>query len=375
MIPFNIPYLTGKESDFIKDSLENHHYCGDGLYTKKCHDFFETQMPNSKALLTTSCTSALEMAAMLCDVKEGDEVIMPSYTFVSTANAFYRLGAKPIFCDIRPDTLNIDETKIEALITPRTKAIVPVHYAGISCEMDAINAIAKKHNLFVVEDAAQGVNSKYKDQYLGSIGDFGTYSFHETKNYICGEGGLLLVNHPDFFERAEIIREKGTNRKKFLRGFTDKYTWVDVGSSFLPSDLLAAFLYAQLLEMDGIAAKRKAVFDLYHESFLPLQEKGILKIPFVPKDATPNQHMFYLILENNTKRDALIAHLKENEIIAPFHYIPLHTSPMGAKFSKEIQSLPITETLSERLIRLPLYPGLTRENQMKVIKAINSFFA
>lgn len=375
MIPFNIPYLTGKETEFIQDSLQNHHYSGDGAYTKKCHDFFETQMPNSKALLTTSCTSALEMAAMLCNLKEGDEVIMPSYTFVSTANAFYRLGAKPVFCDIRPDTLNIDETKIEALITPKTKAIAPVHYAGISCEMDKINAIAKKHKLFVVEDAAQGVNSTYKDKYLGSIGDFGTYSFHETKNFVCGEGGLLLVNHPDFFDRAEIIREKGTNRKKFLRGFTDKYTWVDVGSSFLPSDLLAAFLYGQLLSMDLISEKRKAVFDLYRESFLPFEQKGILKIPHVPKDVISNHHMFYLITENNLQRDALIKYLKENEIIAPFHYIPLHTSPMGLKFSKTAPSLPVTDTMSERLIRLPLYPGLTKENQIKVIHTIKKFFA
>lgn len=373
-IPFNKPFIVGKELEYISRSINNGKLSGDGLFTKKCHKTMEENFKALKVLLTHSCTAALEMAALLCDIQEGDEVILPSYTFVSTANAFYLRGAKLVFVDIRQDTLNMDETRLPDLITDRTKVIVPVHYAGVACEMDSILDIARQHNIFVVEDAAQGVNAKYKDKFLGTLGDIGTYSFHETKNIICGEGGAIVLNNEKLIERAEIIREKGTNRSKFFRGEVDKYTWVDVGSSFLPSDLQAAFLYAQLENMDKITSLRSQHFNYYYKALTPLAISGKIKLPSVPNKCQSNGHLFYIILEDEYSRDALMNYLKERGILAVFHYIALHLSPVGKQFGYSKGQLPVTESLSARLLRLPLYYEITENEQKEVVKSINDFF-
>ena len=357
-IPFNKPFLTGRELGYLTSAHDSHHLSGDGSFTKKCHAWLETYSGSGRALLTHSCTAALEMAAILADIQPGDEVIMPSYTFVSTANAFVLRGGVPVFVDIRPDTLNIDENLIEAAITPRTKAIVPVHYAGVACEMDAIMAIAKRHNLLVIEDAAQGVMSSYKGKPLGAIGHMGTYSFHETKNVISGEGGALLVNDPRFTERAEIIREKGTNRSLFFRGQVDKYTWVDIGSSYLPSEIIAAFLWAQLEDAQAITAKRMTIWQNYHAALAGLEAAGKLRRPTVPADCTHNAHMYYVLLDSLTKRTEVIARLKLSGINSVFHYVPLHSSPAGMKYGRASGQLPNTEALADRLVRLPIWLGL-----------------
>lgn len=369
-IPFNKPFIIGKELYYIAQSVLSGHISGDGMFTQKCHLLMEEKFKTKKVLLTTSCTSALEMAAILCEIREGDEVILPSYTFVSTANAFFLRGAKPVFVDIRPDTLNIDETKIESAITKRTKVIIPVHYAGIGCEMDTIMDIARKHSLYVVEDAAQGVNAKYKGRYLGTIGDIGAYSFHETKNFICGEGGAIVINNEKFAKRAEIIREKGTNRSQFFRGEVDKYTWIDIGSSYLPSDLLAAFLYAQLEHLDEITLNRKRIYYYYRESLLELEKKGKLRLPVIPDNCESNYHMFYILLSDEEKRNRLMQFLKDNGILAIFHYVPLHTSPIGRSFGYNLGDLPVTEKLSNCILRLPFYNTLSEEEAEYVVSKI-----
>jgi dTDP-4-amino-4,6-dideoxygalactose transaminase len=373
MIPFNKPFIIGNELEYIGQAVTNGHLSGDGAFTKKCHSWIEKKFSAQKVLLTHSCTAALEMAAILCDLKPGDEVILPSYTFVSTANAFVLRGAVPVWCDIRKDTLNIDETKIEALISPKTRAIMPVHYAGVGCEMDAIMGIAGKYNLLVIEDAAQAVNATYKGRYLGTIGHFGCYSFHETKNMISGEGGALVINDARFIERAEIIREKGTNRSKFFRGQVDKYTWVDCGSSFLPSELVAAFLYAQMEVADKINEKRLSIWNTYYEGLTPLADSGMLRLPFVPSHCEHNAHMFYIILPTSEQRDSLMASMKEQGILSVFHYIPLHTSPMGQLVQPSASFLPVTDDLAHRLLRLPMFYELTTEQQDAVIFAIWHF--
>ncbi len=372
-IPFNKPSFTGSELKYINDSVSNQHISGDGLYTQKCSVLMEQKFNAKKILLTTSCTHALELASILIDLKEGDEVIVPSYTFVSTVNAFMLRGAKPVFVDIRLDTKNIDENLIEEKITPRTKAIFPVHYAGISCDMDKINDIAKRNNLYVIEDAAQGVNAKYKNNYLGTIGTFGCYSFHETKNFMCGEGGAIVINDEQFIERAEIIREKGTNRSKFFRGEVDKYTWVDIGSSYLPSDILAAFLYAQLESMDTITNTRKIIYNKYIEGFKDLEKEGRLLLPVIPENCLSNYHMFYILTEDETQRDHLISYLKKQEIVSVFHYVPLHSSPIGLNLGYRGGGLPITEDVSKRLLRLPFYNDLTNDKQDYIINNVTAF--
>ena len=366
-IPFNKPYLTCKELEYIQESIKSGNIIGNAEYTRKCEGLLEKTFNAKKVLLTNSCTDALEMASLLIDLEHDDEVIVPSYTFVSTVNAFILRGAKPVFVDIREDTLNIDEAKIEEKITDKTRAIFPVHYAGVACEMDTIMDIAERYNLFVVEDAAQGVNAKYNERYLGTIGDLGAYSFHGTKNYTCGEGGAIVINKDDFIERAEIIREKGTNRSKFLRGEIDKYTWVDIGSSYLLSDILAAFMYAQLENLEEIKKKRKEIFDFYYENLKELEEAGKLRLPIIPSNCETNYHMFYILLPSEENRDSLMEKLRNAGIQAVFHYIPLHTSPMGAKFGYREGDLPITESISGRLLRLPFYPHLGREKQKYII--------
>ena len=366
MIPFNIPPYTGKELEYIKQAIESQKICGDGQFTKKCKEWMMQQTGTADALLTTSCTHALELAAILSDIQPGDEVIMPSYTFVSTADAFVLRGAKNVFVDIRPDTMNIDENLIEDAITEKTKAIVPVHYAGVSCEMDKILAIAKKYGLYVVEDAAQGVMASYKGQALGAIGDFGCFSFHETKNYSMGEGGALLIKDPAYIEKAEITREKGTNRSKFFRGQVDKYTWVDYGSSYLPSDMNAAYLYAQLEVAEVINKDRLNSWNLYYESLEPLQDDGYIELPYVPKECKHNAHMFYIKVKDLYERTRLIAHLKENGIASAFHYVPLHSSPAGKRFGKFSGEDVYTTVESDRLLRLPMYYGL-KESDMKYV--------
>ncbi len=359
MIPFNKPYITNKEIEYIKDALSKGRISGDGYYTNKCNEFIKNTFRTKKALLTTSCSSALDMAALLLDLKEGDEVIMPSYTFVSTANAVALRGAKPIFADIQENTLNIDPKDIERKITNKTKAIFPVHYAGVSCDMDRIMHIAKKYNLKVVEDAAQGVNAKYKNKYLGTIGDIGCYSFHETKNYICGEGGAILINQDEeLAKRAEIIREKGTNRSQFFRGEVDKYTWVDVGSSYLPSDILAAMLWAQFERLDEINDMREKVYKSYYNGLHDLEKQGKLRLSVIPEDCESNYHIFYILLNTEEERNYVMDKLKESGVSAVFHYIPLHTSPMGLKLGYKKGDLPKTENLSGRLLRLPMYAEL-----------------
>ena len=366
-IPFNRPFIVGKELYYISQAVMGGHLAGDGRFTRLCHQWMETKFGARKILLTHSCTAAIEICALLCDLEPGDEVIMPSFTFVSTANAFALRGARIRFVDIRPDTLNLDERLIEAAITGRTRAIVAVHYAGVACEMDAIMEIAARHSLLVIEDAAQGVNATYKGRYLGTIGHLGAYSFHETKNFISGEGGALAVNDPRFIERAEIIREKGTDRAKFFRGEVDKYTWVDLGSSYLPSEIIAAFLYAQLEEADLITRKRRAIFDRYHQAFAPLRERGVVRTLSCPDHCHHNSHMFYLILPSQAIRDGLIQHLKSKNIHSVFHYIPLHTSPMGRRMGYSEGDLPLTEDLSPRLLRLPCYFDLTESDQQRVV--------
>lgn len=373
-IPFGKPFIIGKELDYIAQSVANGQISGDGHFTKLCHQFIESAFGAKKALLTTSCTAALEMSAILCDIKEGDEVILPSYTFVSTANAFLLRGATLKFVDIRPDTLNIDEKLIEEAVSDKTKVIVPVHYAGVACELDAIMATAQKHDLIVVEDAAQGVNAKYKGTFLGTIGDMGTYSYHETKNFICGEGGTLLVNDDQYLERAEIIREKGTNRSQFFRGQVDKYTWVDVGSSYLPSDILAAFLYAQLENMEPITQKRAKIYQTYYELLQPLARQGLFSLPVIPEECESNFHMFYILLQDIQTRMELIAHLKERGILSVFHYVPLHTSPVGQSLGYRKGMLPLTENLSERVLRLPFYFELEEDDIYRIARDIYDFF-
>lgn len=374
MIRFNIPPYTGKEDKYIKQAIDSRKICGDGQFTKKCNEKFEEITGAKKVLMTTSGTSALEMAALLADIKPGDEVIMPSYTFVSTANAFVLRGATIVFVDIRPDTMNIDENLIEDAITEKTKAIVPVHYGGVACEMDTICDIAERHNLVVVEDAAQGVMSFYKGRALGSIGDFGCYSFHETKNYSMGEGGAVLVNHEKNVERAEIIREKGTNRTKFFRGQVDKYTWVDLGSSYLQSELNCAYLYAQIEKPDIINNDRLQSWNTYYELLTPLKEKGCIDLPVVPEGCVHNAHMFYIKTKNLEERSKLIAFLKENGIGAVFHYIPLHSSPAGQQFGRFHGEDKYTTKESERLLRLPMYYGLEKKDIEYVVSKIKEFY-
>lgn len=375
MINFNEPPYIGKEQDYIQEAIRtNQKLCGDGPFTKKCNSWMEEHFEVSKVLLTTSCTHALEMAAILAEIKPGDEVIAPSFTFVSTVNAFVLRGATIVFVDIRPDTLNIDEKLIEDAITEKTKAIIPVHYAGVSCEMDKIMDIAKKHKLFVIEDAAQGVMSTYKGKSLGAIGDFGAYSFHETKNYTMGEGGALLIRNEEYIERAEIIREKGTNRSKFFRGQVDKYSWVDVGSSYLPSELNAAYLYAQLEEAEMINDNRLKTWDLYYKGLKELEDKKFIELPIIPDYCTHNAHMFYLKCKNLEERSLLINYLKEEGIYAVFHYVPLHSSEAGLKYGRFHGEDEFTTKESERLVRLPMYYGLEAEKTKYIIDKVYNFY-
>lgn len=374
MIPFNEPLVTGREIEYLQQALNNRKISGDGPFTKLCSTWFEENFACTKALLTTSCTHALEMAAILADIKPGDEVIMPSYTFVSTANAFVLRGAKIVFIDVRPDTMNMDEKLLEAAISDKTKAIVPVHYAGVACEMDTIMEIAARQGLFVIEDAAQGVMSKYKGKYLGTIGDMGCYSFHETKNYTCGEGGALIINNECFIERAEIIREKGTNRSKFHRGQVDKYTWMDIGSSYLPSELNAAYLYAQLEMAEEINDKRLELWNQYFEGLKQLRDQGILELPYVPKECRHNGHIFYIKVKDIEERSRLIQHLYENGVNAVFHYIPLHSSPMGNKTGYFNGIDRYTSRDSERLLRLPMYYVMGKDEINLVVDQINMFY-
>ena len=372
-IPFNKPCLCGNELCYVSEAISYGHASGDGPFTKRCQSLLEQELGIPKVLLTTSCTHALEMAALLLEIEPGNEVIVPSFTFVSTVNAFVLHGACPVFIDIRPDTLNLDEAQLEPLITPRTKAILPVHYAGVGCEIDAILEIAERHSVAVVEDNAHGLFGKYKGKYLGTFGCLATQSFHETKNFTCGEGGALLINDPQYIERAEIIREKGTNRSRFFRGQVDKYTWVDLGSSYLPSDILAAFLYAQLEAREQIQAKRRRVWEYYYEHLQDWAKDHDVRLPIVPAHCEQPYHMFYLILPSLEKRQALIAHLKTEGILSVFHYLPLHLSKMGRRFGGKEGDCPVTEDVSDRLLRLPFYNDLTEADQSSVVAAIREF--
>jgi dTDP-4-amino-4,6-dideoxygalactose transaminase len=369
VIPFNRPYITGKELHYIVDAHQRGQLAGDGIYTKRCSEWLEKTTGTQKALLTHSCTAALEIAALLADTQPGDEVIMPSYTFASTANAFVLRGAVPVFVDVRPDTLNIDETQIEAAITPRTRAIVPVHYAGVACEMDTIMDIAKRHRLLVIEDAAQGVMSTYKGRALGSFGQLAAYSFHETKNVICGEGGALLINDPGLVARAEIIREKGTNRSQFFRGQVDKYTWVDIGSSYLPGEIVSAFLWAQLEEAEAITAQRLDLWNAYHVAFESLEAAEHLRRPIIPHGSGHNAHMYYLLMRDLADRTRLIDALKQQGINCVFHYVPLHSSPAGKKYGRTVGDMSVTNNIANRLVRLPMWVGL-RNKQERVIEIL-----
>jgi dTDP-4-amino-4,6-dideoxygalactose transaminase len=373
-IPFNRPCFAGNEQAYIAQAIANGHISGDGAFTRRCHTLLQEALGAPRVLLTTNCTHALEMAALLLDFQPGDEVIVPSFTFVSTINAFVLHGAKPVFIDVRPDTLNLDETQLERCITSRTRAIVPVHYAGVGCEMDAILAIAKRHTIPVVEDNAHGLFGKYRGQWLGTFGVLATQSFHETKNFTCGEGGALVINEPRLIERAEILREKGTNRSRFFRGQVDKYTWVDLGSSYLPSDVLAAFLYAQLEAREHIQTKRRQAWDYYAahlQDWLP--EHGV-RLPSLPEHCEQSYHMFYLLLSSLEERQALIAHMKERGILSVFHYLPLHLSDMGRQFGGQPGDCPVTETISDRLLRLPLFNDITEADQASVVAAMREFF-
>lgn len=371
-IPFNKPYLTGQELKYIQEAHDLGQLSGDGTFTRRCHEWLEKNTGCQKALLTHSCTAALEMAALLAEIGPGDEVIMPSYTFVSTANAFVLRGGVPVFVDIRPDTLNIDETKIEAAITPKTKAIVAVHYAGVACEMDAILEIARRHGLLVIEDAAQGIGSKYKGKALGSIGHLGALSFHETKNIISGEGGALLINEKRFEERAEIIREKGTNRIRFQQGKVDKYTWVDIGSSYLPSELIAAFLWAQFEGFSSIMERRMSLWNAYHRVLESAEKKGWLRRPQSPGDCPHNAHMYYVLLPTLEKRKSFLADLNQNDINAVFHYVPLHSSPAGQKYGRPGGDLSVTSEMSQRIARLPLWIGLDKHQDQVVQQVLRA---
>lgn len=373
-INFNVPPFTGKEMEYMKQAVDNQKICGDGIFTKKCNDWIEKKTKTTKCLLTTSCTHATELAALLSDIKEGDEVIMPSYTFVSTADAFVLRGATVVFVDIRPETMNMDERLIEAAITEKTKAIVPVHYAGISCEMDTIMALAKKYNLVVIEDAAQGIMSTYKGKALGTFGDFGCFSFHETKNYTMGEGGALLIQHEKDIEDAEIIREKGTNRSKFFRGQIDKYTWVNYGSSYLPSDMNAAYLYAQLELADEINQDRLNNWNQYYEALTPLKEQGKIELPHIPENCVHNAHMFFIKAKDIEERTRLIDFLKSFGIYSVFHYIPLHSAPAGLKFGRFHGEDRFTTKESERLLRLPLYYGLKQDQVRYIAEKVKEFY-
>lgn len=371
MIPFNKPHIIDKELSYIQDAISQGVLRGDGFYTKKCHEFLEHKLNCKKALLTHSCTAALEMAAILLDIQSGDEIIMPSFTFVSTANAFVLRGGIPVFVDIRPDTLNIDETLIEQAITDKTKAICVVHYAGVACEMDKILEIAKKHNLYVIEDAAQALGSFYKSKPLGTIGDLGCFSFHETKNIISGEGGALIINNKKFIERAEIIREKGTNRSKFFRGEVDKYTWVDIGSSFLPSDMVAAYLYSQLENMDKINLKRMEIWNEYNDFFSEYRNQ--ITCPFIPENCIHNAHMYYLLFKSLEDRTAFISFMKEKDINPVFHYIPLHSSPAGKRFGRCATPMNNTDNISDTLVRMPMYYNLSNKELQLIFKKVADF--
>jgi dTDP-4-amino-4,6-dideoxygalactose transaminase len=373
-IPFNKPSLTGKEIGNIQAAIQNGHLSGDGVFSKKSQEVLMQVLRTQKVLLTTSCTDALEMAALLVDIQPGDEVIIPSFTFVSTVNAFVLRGAHPVFIDIRKDTLNLDEKQLEDRITSRTKAIVPVHYAGVGCEMDEILAIAAKHGISVVEDNAHGLFAKYKGKYLGTFGCLATQSFHETKNLTCGEGGALLINDMKYFERAEILREKGTNRSRFFRGQVDKYTWVDVGSSYLPSEILAAFLYAQLESWQEIQAKRQKIWQRYELEFRAWAGEHGIQTPHVPEHCEQSFHMYYLLFPSLQERQTLISHLKEKGIMSVFHYLPLHLSDMGLRFGGKVGDCPVTENVSDRLLRLPFYTDLTEDEQFRVVIAIKEFY-
>lgn len=374
MIRFNVPPYVGKETEYMKAAIDSHKICGDGEFTKRCNAWIEEHTGTAKALLTTSGTQALEMAALLSDIQPGDEMILPSYTFVSTANAFVLRGAKLVFVDIRPDTMNIDEKLIEDAITDKTRAIVPVHYAGVGCEMDTIMDIAKRHNLVVVEDAAQGVNAFYKGRALGSIGDYGCFSFHETKNYSMGEGGAILINRSEQIEDAEIIREKGTDRSRFFRGQVDKYTWVNIGSSFLPSDINAAYLMAQLEMADEINENRLQSWARYNEGLQDLAQEGVIELPYIPEECAHNAHMFYIKTKDMEERKALISYLKERDIAAVFHYVPLHSAPAGLRFGRFHGEDRYTTKESERLLRLPMYYNLSESDQQKVVDAVHGFY-
>ena len=374
MIRFNVPPYTGREVEYMQKAIENQHICGDGEFTKKCSAYLEKLTGTQKCLLTTSCTHALEMAALLCDIKEGDEVILPSYTFVSTADAFVLRGATPVFVDIRPDTMNIDETLIEAAITEKTKAIAVVHYAGVACEMDTIMDIARRHHLLVVEDAAQAIMCSYKGRPLGTIGDFGCFSFHETKNFSMGEGGALLIRDAKYIEAAEILREKGTDRSKYFRGQVDKYRWMNYGSSYLPSEMNAAYLYAQLEMADKINQTRLERWKQYYELLSPLQEAGKIELPVIPEGCVQSGHMFYIKTKDQEERDRLIAFMKENDILTVFHYVPLHSAPAGLKFGRFHGEDIYTTKESERLLRLPMFYQLTREQVELIAGKVKEFY-
>ena len=374
MIPFNVPPCTGNELKYIAEAIAAHKICGDGVFTKRCNEWMEKRFNAHKVLLTTSGTTALDMASLLCELKPGDEVILPSFTFSSSATAFANYGVKLVFVDVRPDTMNIDETKIESAITDKTRVILAMHYAGVACEMDTIMDIARRRGLLVVEDAAQGVMSTYKGKALGTIGDFGCYSFHETKNYSMGEGGAVLVNNPAYVERAEILREKGTNRSKFFRGQVDKYTWVDIGDSFLPSELNAAYLWAQLEMADEINEDRLHSWQRYWDAFQDLAAAGRVTLPTIPVDCVHNAHMFYIKCKDLDERTALISFLKQRDILAVFHYVPLHSAPAGLRFGRFAGEDRYTTAESDRLVRLPMYYKLTEEDQNRVIKAVRDFY-
>ncbi len=374
MIPFNVPPCVGTEIQYIKEAVESHKICGDGAFTKKCNAWLEERFHAQKVLLTTSGTTALDMAALLCDLKEGDEVILPSYTFSSTATSAVLGGARLVFVDIRPDTMNIDETKIEAAITEKTKAVIAMHYAGVACEMDTIMEIARRHHLLVIEDAAQGVMSTYKGRALGTIGDFGCYSFHETKNYSMGEGGALVINNPEYNERAEILREKGTNRSKFFRGQVDKYTWVDFGDSYLPSELNAAYLWAQLCAADEINENRMENWNRYYQELKELEDAGKIELPVIPEGCVHNAHMFYIKCRDLEERTRFISYLKEEGILAVFHYIPLHSAPAGLKYGRFFGEDRYTTGESERLVRLPMYYGLEPEKVDLICEKVKDFY-
>jgi dTDP-4-amino-4,6-dideoxygalactose transaminase len=373
-IPFNRPYLTGREREYLEEALQSRQFAGDGPFARRCQALMQQRFGTASAQLTTSCTSALEVAALLCDLAPGDEVIMPSYTFVSTANAFWLRGAKVKFVDIRRDTLNIDETQIEAAIGPRTRAIVPVHYAGVGCEMDAIMSIASRHDLIVVEDAAQGVNATYQGRFLGTIGDMGCYSFHESKNFVAGEAGAFLTNNDRLARRAEIVREKGTNRSQFFRGEVDKYTWMDIGSSYIASDLLAAMLLAQLEAMEEITSLRCRVYGRYETGLAPLVKAGTVEVQSIPQHCSSNFHLFYILVEDLRTRTRLIEYLKQYGIHAVFHYVPLHTSPVGESMGHRAGMLPVTEYCADRVVRLPLYAGLRDDQVDRIIDRVRGFF-